>query len=57
MSRNAKSPLWLELLILVVAFVAVTAIAYALGAANLGTAATFGQIVFVFGAVGFMLRR
>ena len=54
---GAKRPLWLELLVVLVAFVAVTALAYVLGAPNLGTAATFGQIVFIFGVVGLMLRR
>jgi hypothetical protein len=35
-----------QLLILVVAFALPTAIALAVGAKNLGTAATFGQLVF-----------
>lgn len=35
-----------ELLLMVAVFVGVTAIAYVVGAANLGTAATFGQIAF-----------
>jgi hypothetical protein len=38
-------------------FVAVTGLAALLGAANLGTAATFGQIAFVIGLVYVLLRR
>jgi hypothetical protein len=38
-------------------FVAVTALAELLGAANLGTAATFGQIAFVLAAAVVMLRE
>jgi hypothetical protein len=37
-------------------FAAVTALAALLGAANLGTAATFGQIAFVIAAAVVMLR-
>jgi hypothetical protein len=39
------------------AFAAVTALAAALGAANLGTAATLGQIAFMLAVVGVLLRR
>lgn len=42
---------------LVVLFLAVTALAELLGAANLGTAATFGQIAFAIGVVYVLLRR
>jgi hypothetical protein len=38
-------------------FLAVTGLASLLGAANLGTAATFGQIAFVIGLVYVLLRR
>ena len=38
-------------------FAAVTALASLLGAANLGTAAAFGQIAFVLGLVYVLLRR
>ncbi len=38
-------------------FVAVTALAKLLGAEDLGTAATFGQIAFLIGLVYVMLRR
>ena len=38
-------------------FVAVTAMASLLGAENLGTAATFGQIAFLAGVAFVLLRR
>ena len=38
-------------------FVVVTALASLLGAANLGTAATFGQIAFMLGLAYVLLRR
>ena len=38
-------------------FVVVTAVAWAAGAANLGTAAAFGQLAFVFALVYVLLRR
>ena len=38
-------------------FLSVTGLASLLGAANLGTAATFGQIAFVIGLVYVLLRR
>jgi hypothetical protein len=38
-------------------FLAVTGLAMLLGAANLGTAATFGQIAFAIGLVYVLLRR
>ncbi|MBJ7472655.1 MAG: hypothetical protein JHD16_15215 [Solirubrobacteraceae bacterium] len=41
---------------LLLLFVAVTAIASAAGAINLGTAATFGQVAFGIGLVAFLLR-
>ncbi len=43
--------------ILAAVFLGVTALAEVLGAANLGTAATFGQVAFVVTLVGLMLRR
>lgn len=46
-----------DLTILLVTFLAVTALASALGAANLGTAASFGQIAFVIALVWVLLRR
>ncbi len=38
-------------------FAGVTALAAALGAANLGTAATFGQIAFILVLTAVMVRR
>ena len=38
-------------------FLAVTALAELLGAANLGTAATLGQIAFMLGLVYVLLKR
>ena len=46
-----------HLAVLAVVFLAVTAISYALGAANLGTAATFGQLAFVATLVWILVRR
>ena len=46
-----------DLTILVVTFLAVTALASALGAANLGTAAGFGQLAFAGVLVYVMLRH
>lgn len=45
-----------DIAILAAVFVAVTALASALGAANLGTAATFGQVAFVGVLVALMVR-
>lgn len=45
-----------QLAILIGAFAATTGIALALGAANLGTALTFGQIAFVLVLVVLLLR-
>lgn len=45
------------LAVLVAVFVAVTALAEALGAPNLGTAATFGQIAFMLVLTGLLVRR
>ena len=42
---------------LLAVFVAVTAVAWVLGAANLGTAATFGQIAFAAALVWVLLKR
>jgi ABC-type methionine transport system permease subunit len=46
-----------DLTLLVVTFLAVTALASALGAANLGTAASFGQIAFAAVLVYVLVRR
>jgi hypothetical protein len=46
-----------SLLILLSAFVAATAIAALLGAANFGTALTFGQIAFAAALVYVLLKR
>jgi hypothetical protein len=46
-----------HLAVLAVAFLAVTAIAAALGAKNLGTAATFGQMAFAATLVWILVRR
>lgn len=46
-----------DLAILAVVFVAVTGLAELLGAPNLGTAATFGQIAFVGVLLALLLRR
>jgi hypothetical protein len=45
------------ILFLLAVFVVVTAIAALLGAANLGTAATFGQIAFAGALVYLLLKR
>ena len=50
-------PVLRDLTILLVTFLAVTALASALGAANLGTAASFGQIAFAIAVVAVMVRR
>jgi hypothetical protein len=42
---------------LIALFLAVTGLAELLGAANLGTAATFGQIAFMLGLIYVLLRR
>ena len=42
---------------LIALFVAVTALAELLGAANLGTAATFGQIAFMLALVYVLVKR
>jgi ABC-type methionine transport system permease subunit len=54
---GAMPPVLRDLTLLTVTFVAVTALAYAAGAANLGTAATFGQIAFAAALVYLLLRR
>ena len=46
-----------DLLTLAAVFAVVTAVAAALGAANAGTAATFGQIAFVLALTLVMVRR
>jgi hypothetical protein len=52
-----ETPVLRDLALLTIAFVATTAVAAALGAANLGTAATFGQIAFVAVLAALLLRR
>jgi hypothetical protein len=47
----------IDLLIMVVAFVAASALAGLLGAINLGTALAFGQIGFALAAVYVIVRR
>jgi hypothetical protein len=46
-----------DLLVLLLVFAVVTAIAAALGAANFGTALTFGQIAFAAALVFVLLKR
>jgi hypothetical protein len=46
-----------DLLVLLLVFAIVTAIAAALGAANFGTALTFGQIAFAGALVWVLLKR
>jgi hypothetical protein len=46
-----------DLLIMVGAFVLASALAGALGASNLGTALSFGQIAFAIAAVYVLLKR
>jgi ABC-type methionine transport system permease subunit len=50
-------PVLADLLILLATFVVVSALAGLLGAANLGTALTFGTIAFAAVLVGLMLKR
>ena len=45
-----------DLAVLAAVFIAATAVAAALGAANLGTALTFGQLAFVFALTGLLVR-
>jgi hypothetical protein len=52
-----ETPVLRDLALLTVVFVVTTALASLLGAANLGTAATFGQIAFVLALTGLLLRR
>jgi hypothetical protein len=47
----------LDLALMVAAFVVVTVVAELAGAANLGTAASFGQIGFALAAVFVLVRR
>jgi hypothetical protein len=58
-SRRGPSRLsfWQGLLLIIVAFVLASAIAGALGAINLGTALSFGQIAVALTVVYLMLRR
>lgn len=51
------APVLRDLALLVAAFVVVTVIASLAGAANLGTALSFGTIAFMAGIVGIMLYR
>ena len=52
-----RSSIGRDLLLMVGAFVLASAIAGALGAVNLGTALSFGQIAFALAAVYVILRR
>jgi hypothetical protein len=52
-----KRELSIDLAIMVGAFVAATLVAELAGAANLGTAMSFGQIAFALAAVFVVLRR
>jgi ABC-type methionine transport system permease subunit len=54
---RAMPPVLRDLTLLLVTFAAATALAAALGAANLGTAASFGQIAFAGALVYVLLRR
>jgi hypothetical protein len=54
--RQNPTPMVRAAAIPVAAFVLVTALAELLGAANLGTAATFGQIAFVVAVSAVILR-
>jgi hypothetical protein len=56
-SRQNAAEMLRSLTIPLVAFLVVTALAELLGAANLGTAATFGQIAFVLAVGGVLLRE
>jgi hypothetical protein len=47
----------IDLLLLLAAFASATAVAALLGAANFGTALTFGQIAFAAALVWVLLRR
>jgi len=47
----------LDLALMVAAFLVVTIVAELAGAANLGTAASFGQIAFALAAVFVLIRR
>ena len=46
-----------DLLVMAAAFAGVTALAALLGAANFGTALTFGELAFVLALIWAMLRR
>jgi len=48
--------LWVQLTVLVGAFAVATGVAEVAGAANLGTALTFGQIAFALALVATMVR-
>ena len=48
---------WVQAVALLALFAAVTGLASLLGAANLGTAAAFGQLAFMAGLVYVLLRR
>ena len=53
----SRRRLLVDLLIMVGAFVAATLVAEAAGAANLGTAVSFGQIAFAIAAFYVVFRR
>lgn len=54
---NRRARLLGDLALMLAAFVAATLVAELAGAANLGTATTFGQIGFALAAVYVLLRR
>ena len=56
-TREAQSSAWGDLALIVCAFVLASALAGALGAANLGTALSFGQIGFALMTVYVLLKR
>jgi hypothetical protein len=55
--RRTDPSWWSDLAIVLGAFAVVSALAGALGAANLGTALSFGQIGFAVAVVWVLLRR
>ncbi|MDX6566903.1 MAG: hypothetical protein QOE10_2565 [Gaiellales bacterium] len=56
-TSRRRSTWWRELLLILGAFVLASALAGALGAANLGTALAFGQIAVALTVVYVMLRH
>jgi hypothetical protein len=54
---DVRRGVWIDLLLIVGAFVLASALAEALGAINLGTALSFGQIALALMVVYVLLRR